>query len=125
MVGGLGVQSKLALEFLRSQIAKNRGLLVEITDAALSFGIRDNADGLTDWHTIYIGQEDVRLESGAVPLTYEAPLALIYTSDEALDAITSGRATEDISAEGDADLLIQVGRCFSTPQSWLDVRSGP
>ena len=124
MVGELVVNSQLTLEFLRSQIAKNRGLLPGITDAALSFGIRNDRDGLTDWHTIYIGQNEVRLEAGAVPLTYAAPLALIYTSDEALIGISSGKSHGDISAEGDQDLLVKVARCFSAPQSWLDVRCG-
>jgi hypothetical protein len=123
MVGEKVVDSGLALEFLRNQIARNRGLLRGITDAALSFGVTAQSDGLTEWHTIYIGQEEVRLESGAVPVTFSSPMAVIFTTDEALSEISSGRPHQDISAEGDKDLLSKIARCFSAPQSWLDVRS--
>jgi hypothetical protein len=118
------MKSQAALAFLCGQISDNRGLLLGITHAAVSFGIRQSADGLTDWQTIYIEDEETRVQAGAVPITYQGRLALIFASEEALAAITVGESTEEISAEGDLDLLLQVSRCFSAPQSWLDLRSG-
>ena len=122
---GVSLPSVLeSLEFLRSQIAQNSGLLVGITDAALSFGIRQAVDGQTDWQTIYIERDSVRLESGAIPITYRAPHALIFISDLALTSISRGEFSEDISAEGDPKLLEQIAQCFNAPQTWLDLRSG-
>ena len=123
-MGDRVLKPQAALAFLCGQISENRALLLGITQAAVSFGIRQSADGLTDWQTIYIENERVHVQAGAVPITYQGRLATIFTSETALAAITLGDSSEELSAEGDKELLLQISRCFTAPQSWLDLRSG-
>lgn len=123
-MGEASIKPLIALEFLRAQIEKNLLVLGGIERAAISFGIRQALDGLTNWQTIYITAEDVRLEAGAAPITYDAPLALIHTSESSLSAITSGESNQDIVAEGDTELLSRIAKCFDQPKNWLDLRTG-
>ncbi len=113
----------MALEFLRSELARNRTAAPKVREAALMFGVVTRQTGLTSWWTIYVHPREVTLERGAVPIEYEGQLVTLHLSDRDLDAITRGGDANRIEVDGDTAVLADLSRCLREMSSLYDVRA--
>ncbi len=113
-----------ALEWVRAEVAANRAKAPKLREAAVSFGVLDDDDGLTRWWTLYLEPSEVRLEPAPAPLEYEAPLAIVYATASELRALTRGEDAPGLEAEGDLEVLTALGPCFDRGTSVIGVRAG-
>ncbi len=110
------------LRFLRDQISAHRERSPKLYEGAVTFAI-SRKDGLTDFWTLYVAPNDVRLESGVAPTQYRGPQAVIYSDDAALSKLTREGGTEGVVAEGDGALLRAIAPCFGPQFDPMSVRT--
>lgn len=109
------------LHFVRSQVTERRGV-ARLERGAVQFAVTREHDGATEYWTLLITPNDVRLERGVLPLEHPGPIVTLFSSDRDLLRLSRGEAVTELDADGDAKLLAQFAACFRPSTDLIGAR---